>query len=401
MYMELKERIRSIDVFRGLTILTMIFVNDVAGIGGLPQWMKHMPTEADGMTFVDLVFPAFLFIVGMAIPFALIRRFEKGDSPIQIWKHILSRTFGLLILGVLMVNIGGINPEATGMSKSAWTILMFLGAILFWNQYPAATGNKLRLHLSLKYLGALMLILLAIAYRGGETGNLHWLKTSWWGILGLIGWAYLTTCAVYILLRKHFPAIIGVLAFLIALYIGDKTGKLAFLGFINNYLWIGGHIGGHSAIATAGLITSMILMKKDTGKGITEKIFWILFFAAFMFAIGSFLRPMYGISKNLATPTWCLYSSGLCCMIFVLLYWLIDLKGFRHWAKFIEPAAVNPLIAYILPSIFYAILNLFGITFLSTHFNEGIVGIFRSVIFSFIMVWITSLLNKIPVRLHL
>ena len=53
-------RIESIDVIRGLTILVMIFVNDIGNVPGTPKWMKHMPTRSDGMTFVDLVFPAFL-----------------------------------------------------------------------------------------------------------------------------------------------------------------------------------------------------------------------------------------------------------------------------------------------------------------------------------------------------
>src|ERR1700749_4773259 len=90
------ERILSIDAFRGITILVMIFVNELAGIRDIPQWMKHMPRDADAMTFVDLVFPAFLFIVGMSIPFALQNRLSKGDSFWQLQGHILWRTIGLL-----------------------------------------------------------------------------------------------------------------------------------------------------------------------------------------------------------------------------------------------------------------------------------------------------------------
>ena len=74
------QRIRSIDVFRGITILVMIFVNDVAGVSGIPGWMKHKPADADAMTFVDVVFPAFLFIVGMSLPFAINSRLAKGDD---------------------------------------------------------------------------------------------------------------------------------------------------------------------------------------------------------------------------------------------------------------------------------------------------------------------------------
>src|SRR5262245_22140749 len=87
------DRIESIDALRGLTILVMIFVNDLAGVKGAPAWMKHVyPHDADGMTFVDVVFPAFLFIVGMSIPFGLGRRLDRGEPLGKIWRHIITRT---------------------------------------------------------------------------------------------------------------------------------------------------------------------------------------------------------------------------------------------------------------------------------------------------------------------
>ena len=68
-------RLLSIDVLRGLTILVMMFVNDLEGVRGAPAWMKHVqPSTADGMTFVDVVFPAFLFIAES------LGRFECKDS---------------------------------------------------------------------------------------------------------------------------------------------------------------------------------------------------------------------------------------------------------------------------------------------------------------------------------
>lgn len=76
-------RVLSIDIFRGLTMLVMIFVNDLAGVQGLPWWNYHIPSGVNGMTYVDVVFPAFLFIVGMAIPLAVERRLEKDPS---IWR---------------------------------------------------------------------------------------------------------------------------------------------------------------------------------------------------------------------------------------------------------------------------------------------------------------------------
>ncbi len=63
-------RVDSIDALRGLTILTMVFVNDVGSAA--PAWAHHIqPPDADGMTVADMVFPGFLFIVGMSIPLSL------------------------------------------------------------------------------------------------------------------------------------------------------------------------------------------------------------------------------------------------------------------------------------------------------------------------------------------
>src|SRR5688500_15559038 len=104
------QRIHAIDALRGLTILLMIFVNEVAGVRNIPQWLQHMPRGADGMTIVDWVFAGFLFIVGMSIPLALNYRIQKGDSFWQLQKHIAIRALCLLVLGLFMVNAeGGYN----------------------------------------------------------------------------------------------------------------------------------------------------------------------------------------------------------------------------------------------------------------------------------------------------
>src|ERR1043166_3375523 len=132
------ERILSIDAFRGITILVMIFVNELAGIRDIPPWVKHMPKASDAMSFVDVVFPAFLFIVGMAIPFAISRRIAKGDSFIKLQAHILFRTLGLLVLGFFLVNAeGGYNEQAMGIRIELWTLLFFAAVILIWKEYRA------------------------------------------------------------------------------------------------------------------------------------------------------------------------------------------------------------------------------------------------------------------------
>src|ERR1700751_1246943 len=90
-------RIASVDALRGLTILLMIFVNDLGQ--GAPSWMRHIqPSNADGMTLADVVFPAFLFIVGVSIPLAFERARQAGRSAWAELGHVLSRTAGLLCM---------------------------------------------------------------------------------------------------------------------------------------------------------------------------------------------------------------------------------------------------------------------------------------------------------------
>lgn len=393
-------RIKSIDIFRGLTIFTMIFVNDLAGIREIPQWMQHMPADVDGMTFVDLAFPAFLFIVGMSIPFSFKKRLENKESYFSIWKHIIVRTSGLLILGVLMVNIGSLNEETSGISKSLWMLLIFIGAILVWNNYPKAIGSKKNLFVSLRIAGIILLLYLTLIFRSGEIGKLNWLQTKWWEILGLIGWAYLISSSAYLLFRKNLTGLAGLLALSILIYIGECSGKLEVLNFFNqNIIPLGSTVSAHTAVTISGIILSILFFEK--AKELKSKMKYTLTFILMLALAGYFLRPLYGISKIHATPSWILYSSAICCLLFTILYWLIDIKKIKRWSVFLGPAGKNPLLAYLLPLIAFALLSLFGITFLSDYFDEGIIGIVRSFIYSVAMLGLTSLLAKYYIRLHL
>src|ERR1039458_8728920 len=135
-------RIRSIDALRGFVMFMMIFVNDLAGAPRrvVPDWMVHFSDRhkhGSGMTFVDLVFPAFLFIVGMSIPFALGSRLNKDGA---LWKtvlHVVTRTLALLVIGIFMVN----GEEGGGL---LWSNSMFLCAIFAFCSIAArgAAPNK-------------------------------------------------------------------------------------------------------------------------------------------------------------------------------------------------------------------------------------------------------------------
>jgi heparan-alpha-glucosaminide N-acetyltransferase len=393
------QRILSIDIFRGLTIFLMVFVNELAGVTNIPDWMKHRSADFDGMTFVDVVFPAFLFIVGMAIPFAVKNRENKGDSPFQFWKHAIIRTIGLLVLGVFMVNSAEMNKEANLISFGVWTASFYIAAVLIWNRYPAGfQKEKPWLVFGLKVLGILVLVGLSFLFRKGETGALTGMTPSWWGILGLIGWAYIISLVLFFLTAKHKYALGTVFIGLLILVLGLKGGW-NIIPF--NIDWLKGQSGhiAHSLLTISGILASLLLRTDGIDTKLSKKIVSIIILGLFLAVAAYFIRPHFGgISKIYATPAWALYCAAICCFVFPLVFWIVDVKGQKTWANFLTPAGQNPLLTYILPPFIFAVAG-YGI--IPAWVKDGIIGIFWSVIFSLLILWIAKLLTRLGVRLHL
>lgn len=396
------KHINSIDIFRGLTIFIMIFVNDVARIDRVPWWMKHMPGNVNGMTFVDVVFPAFLFIVGMVIPIVIDKRLAGELPRIVIWNRILTRSFSLLIVGVYMMNASAIQPAATGMSSNVWKLLLFSGVMLLWNQYPRSRDKAWLITLS-HLAGIGILVFLAVIYRGGVDGNIVWLRTAWWGILGLIGWAYLFTCTVYLLCKrlkeKQVLAMIGMLGLFILIKVYEQRGMIPRLDIIPGavYIYLGRHIAAPATVSIAGAIVSMIMFGKSSIGSIKNRISAVLLFAVGLFTVGIFLQP-YGISKTDSTPTWLLYSTAICCAIFVLLFLLEIKMPARNW-KLILLVGKNPMLAYILPPL--CIQPLFAMLDIGSYPGGVLTGIFMSFVFTMAVTFLTGLLYERGVSLRL
>ena len=210
-----RQRIVSIDAFRGLTILVMVFVNQLAGVSGVPQWARHMKADADAMSFVDVVFPAFLFIVGMSIPFALAQRQARGDDGAALQRHVLARSLGLIVLGLFMVNAeDGFNPAAMPFNIGWWSLGLYLCTLPDLGRVRQRGGGRRN---RWRAVGALGLLVLSCTYRGGPDGR-GWMTHQWWGILGLIGWSYLISASVYLAGRARLSMLLVATAACIAFY---------------------------------------------------------------------------------------------------------------------------------------------------------------------------------------
>jgi heparan-alpha-glucosaminide N-acetyltransferase len=110
-------RLASIDTFRAITMFLMIFVNDLVLDKGVPAWLEHAGEHEDRLGLADTVFPAFLFIVGLSIPFALSGRIAKKYSPGSTLLHIFRRSFALLAMGIFQVNYEEYNGAGALLPK--------------------------------------------------------------------------------------------------------------------------------------------------------------------------------------------------------------------------------------------------------------------------------------------
>ena len=193
----MKNRVAAIDVLRSITMFLMLFVNDIPGLKGVPGWLFHATAQQDMLGFSDTIFPAFLFCVGMSVPFALENRFKKGENYLQVITHILIRTFSLVVMGLFTLNCSG-----HGVLSGSWfMLLMAIGFALTWIDAPALASHK-NIYRILKWTGAILLaVLLVYVDVSGKP-----FETGWWGILGLIGWTYLVVSVVYLFTRKSLKA---------------------------------------------------------------------------------------------------------------------------------------------------------------------------------------------------
>ncbi len=390
-------RIYSIDIMRGLTLVLMLFVNDLY-MPGVPSWLGHMKANYDGMGLADWVFPGFLFMVGMAIPFAIGNRIKKGESTYNLIRHILIRTMSLLIIGVLSVNVGRVNAEFTGMSKNVWAILMLTGVFLIWNDYKENEKNFFTIA-GLRLLGIALLVFLVFKFRSGKMVNNGSLIISWWGILGLIGWGYLAASLLYFAVRDNvLYTAIGWLFFLGL----NILSKLDLLDSLNSVKPILGVLieGNVPFIVISGMLTTLIMKKLSPDYGKTIIILVIM--GALCIVAGFVLRKWFIISKNLATPSWGFLCNGISLIVFALLYWIIDVKKQIKWTFFLRPAGENSLTTYLAPDIVYYLIWMTGVPVLIyKHSQVSLVVIAGSIAWALLMVGLTALLVRFNIRLKL
>jgi len=403
---DFSQRNVGIDLFRALTMFVMIFVNDFWKIHEVPHWLEHASRGEDFMGLADVVFPAFLFAVGLSIPFAIERRYRKGETGEALIGHILSRTLALLIMGAFITNSEArLSPDAPYRIGVYW-LLMVAAFILIWNYYPRTENpNRKKLYTILKIAGVIILFYLAITFRNPEGGVFG----ARWGILGAIGWTYLLCALIYVFTRDRLKYLVTVwIVFVIICILGTRMntswGETPILdlprgNFYHEMLRIL-HMGNGAlpAFTMGGIIVSLIATKNRKA-AIRKRTLLTLAAVAAFFLAGIISRQFWILAKLGATPTWIFFVTGISIGTFAILSWLAEI-GKAKWFDVIKPAGTATLTCYLVPYVWYAFADISGYV-LPDWFTHGFMGIIKCLLFAFAIIGITYLLGRVHIKLKI
>jgi heparan-alpha-glucosaminide N-acetyltransferase len=399
-------RLLSLDVVRGLVVLLMLFVNDMPGVAGTPAWLKHIePPDADGLTLPDFVFPAFLVVVGLSIPFAIEARRARGQSWVTVWRHVLVRTISLLIIGVFMVN----DPAGAGAAVNPylWRLLSLGGVILVWNDWRAA-GRRGRL---LRAAGVAVLVLSALLYRSpGPDRALVELTPQWWGILGLIGWAYLVASAAYCLGRREPAGLVGAMALLYGVYLANSTGVFSGV-WLDRWVDIGGILGANGGMAVSGTVLGTMLLPGSRLRTPRARWSWACIYGACLLAAALLLHTLHDLSpvfiynKISSTPPTGLLTAALVSWLWAAVYVLVDVHGWQRWARPLASPGRNALFIFVLGPILYYILwwspaILGGFEPHGALGSPFALGLARAIGWTVLVAWLAQVLRRAGVTLR-
>jgi predicted acyltransferase len=316
---QLAGRLLSLDVFRGLTIAAMVLVNNAGDYRHVYWPLGHAPWH--GWTPTDLIFPFFVFIVGVAIPLAFEKRVAAGGSQTDLYVKIIRRS-----------------------------LLIFFISLIILHGFPY-TLEKFR---HLRIPGVLQRI--AVCYL---VASIIYLKTRWRG-QALIASALLLG---YWLVMKTIPAP--------GFAPGDLTMEGSLASWVDRTLLPGhiyrpqydpeGILSTIPAIATclSGVLAGTWLQQKREP---LDKAAGLFGFGALCVIVGWCWNLVFPINKALWTSSYVMFTTGLALSLLALCYWAIDLKGYKRWTKPFVIFGVNALALFVFSGLLARVFGLIHTT---------------------------------------
>jgi predicted acyltransferase len=326
-----RERLTSLDVFRGMTVAGMLLVNDPGSWGAMYPPLEH--AEWHGWTPTDLIFPFFLFIVGITTHLSLSARRARGDSDRKLVQQVLRRGGLIFLFGLLLNGFPYFDPEPGRFWASA---------IERFGISPVTHESLLG---TIRILGVLQRI--ALAY---VLGALLTLRTSPRQQVAIAAALLLGYWALMTLVPVPGEAAVG------AALLGEPARTLA--AWVDRAV-LGTHIyhgtklwdpeGILSTIPAVGTVILGVLAGRWIGapRPLVERI-------AGMFAVGSMAMVAglvwswaFPINKQLWTSSYVLFTAGMAAAAIACCMWIVDLHGRRRWAAPFVMFGVNPIVAFV------------------------------------------------------
>jgi hypothetical protein len=298
-------------------------------------------------------------------------------------------------MGFYMVNLENINRELLIIPKAVYQILMATAFVLIWNMYPDGKAFKKIPEWAMKVLGILILIYLAVIYQGGTVENPHWMRPAWWGILGLIGWAYLIVATLYLMAgnRLIWLTLIWIVFILLNVFQEVKP----FEGFPDIQIIVG---ASNHALVMSGLFASVFYVNLNEQEKIREFLGVMAMLAVISIAFGLLTRPEWGIAKIGGTPSWTTICAGIGFGSLGILYILADIMNIRRWAAVLGPAGRATLTCYLVPYFYYGFYAIIGYS-LPLFLRTSYIGIVKSLLFALLIVVITGGLERLKIKLKI
>ncbi|HUT46574.1 MAG TPA: hypothetical protein VMX36_09830, partial [Sedimentisphaerales bacterium] len=248
-----------------------------------------------------------------------------------------------------------------------------------------------------------------------------WLRHSWWGILGLIGWAYLVTSLIYLVLGRRREWLIGAAGLLAMLYVADHEGLFsrvdsrAWLAWaapairqierlvegLGAHVSIGESLGSLASISMAGCCLGTILLPGSRIRTHSERLRWTITYGIGLALAAMLFDPLFGINKIRATPAWCFFCASLTTLTWAALYYIMDVRRYCAWSVIVRPAGMNPLTAYILHPWVFMIAGFLHlpIWFYKSSGLSVIVAIIGCLTMAFAIVGLTGLIGRLGCRM--
>ena len=213
-------------------------------------------------------------------------------------------------------------------------------------------------------LGVISLVLLAFAFRGEDGHRIVSLDplaihTEWYGILGLIGWAYLVGAVLFLFVGTQRTALLGCVVLLMCLYPAERAGAFEHF-WLARWVGIGTTLGSQAAITVAGMLLGTILITPADAMVARQARFTGWFIAGFS-AAAWLLQGLYGINKNSATPSWCLWACAITAAAWLMIHGLARAAPTRALTGLLAVAGSNVLLAYLLSELLPSLIDLVGL----------------------------------------